>query len=136
MWKALTSLYEGKSVQRKMMLETQMRSFMMTKGQDMEHFLFILQSIRDQLTATGAKAEDELMVKTALNAIIDEWETLVQSILGRADLPDWDSLWIIMCQEELRRITQKQYSSGSSKVKKEDEKDAALASKRQQGKTK
>ena len=47
MWKALTSLYEGKSVQRKMLLETRMRSFMMTKGEDMEHFLFRLQSIRD-----------------------------------------------------------------------------------------
>ena len=47
MWKALTSQYEGKSVQRKMLLETQMRSFMMTKGEDMEHFLFMLQSIRD-----------------------------------------------------------------------------------------
>ena len=54
MWKALISLYEGKSVQRKMLLETQMRSFMMTKGEDIEHFLFKLQSIRDQLTATGA----------------------------------------------------------------------------------
>ena len=57
MWKALTSLYEGKSVQRKMLLETQMRSFMMTKGEDMEHFLFRLQSIRDQLTATGATVD-------------------------------------------------------------------------------
>ena len=53
MWKALTSLYEGKSVQRKMLLEAQMRSFMMTKGEDIEHFLLRLQSIRDQLTATG-----------------------------------------------------------------------------------
>ena len=43
MWKALTSLYEGKSDQRKMLLEAQMRSFMMTKGKDIEHFLFRLQ---------------------------------------------------------------------------------------------
>ena len=42
MWKALTSLYEGKSVQRKMLLEAQMRSFMMTKGEDIECFLFRL----------------------------------------------------------------------------------------------
>ena len=80
MWKALTSLYEGKSVQRKIILETQMRSFMMTKGEDMEHFLFRLQSIRDQPTATGAKVEDDVMVRTALNAVTDEWETFVQSI--------------------------------------------------------
>ena len=38
MWKALTSMYEGKSVQRKTMLETQMRSFMMTKGEDIGAF--------------------------------------------------------------------------------------------------
>ena len=44
MWKALTSLYEGKSVQRKMLLEAQMRSFMMNKGEDIEHFLFKLQT--------------------------------------------------------------------------------------------
>ena len=43
MWKALTSLYEGKSVQRKMLLEAQMRSFTMTKGEDIKHFLFRLQ---------------------------------------------------------------------------------------------
>ena len=41
-WKALTSLYERKSIQRKMLLEAQMRSFMMTKGEDIEHFLFRL----------------------------------------------------------------------------------------------
>ena len=35
LWKALTSLSEGKSIQRKMLLETQMRSFMMAKGEDM-----------------------------------------------------------------------------------------------------
>ena len=46
MWKAFTSLYKGKSIQRKMLLEAQMRSFMMTKGEDIEHFLSILQSIR------------------------------------------------------------------------------------------
>ena len=72
MWKALISLYEGKSVQRKMLLETQMRSFMMTKGEDMEHFLFRLQSIRDQLTSTGATVEDDVMVRTALNAVTNE----------------------------------------------------------------
>ena len=42
MWKPLTSLYEGKFVQQNMLLETQMRSFMMTKGEGMQHFLFRL----------------------------------------------------------------------------------------------
>ena len=108
----------------------------MTKGEDMEHFLFRLHSIKYQLIATGAKVEDDVMVRIDLNAPTDEWETFVQSILGRADLPDWDSLWSILRQDELRRFTKKQYSSGSSKVKKEYEEDVALPSKRQPKKKK
>ena len=73
-----------------------MRSFMMTKGEDMEHFLFRLQVIRDELTTTGATVDDAVIVRTALNAVTDEWETFVQSILGRADLLDWNSLWSIL----------------------------------------
>ena len=80
---------------------------MMTKGEDLEHILFRLQSIRDQFTGTGAKVEDELMVRTGLNAVTDEWETFVQCILGRGVLLDWDNLWAILHQEELRRITKK-----------------------------
>ena len=110
MWKALTFLYEGKSVQRKMLLEAQMRSFTMTKGEDIEHFLFRLQSIRDQLAATSATVDDVVIVRTTLNVVTDEWETFVQSILGRAGLPDWDNLWSILRQEELRRFTKKQHN--------------------------
>ena len=79
----------------------------MTKGEDIEHFLFRLQSIRDRLIATGATVDDVVIVRNALNAVTDEWETFVQSILGRADLPDWDNLWSILRQEELRRFTKK-----------------------------
>ena len=73
----------------------------------MEQFLFRLQSIIDQLPTTGVKVEDDVMVRIALNAFTDEWKTFVQNILGRADLPDWDSLWEILRQEELRKITKK-----------------------------
>ena len=55
----------------------------------------------------GVKVEDDVMVRIALNAVIEDWETFFQSILGRADLPDWDNLWAIMRQEELRRFTKK-----------------------------
>ena len=71
-----------------MLLKNQMRLFMMAKGEEIEPFLFRLQAIRDQLTAMGVKVEDDVMVRTALNAVTKDWETFVQSILGRADLPN------------------------------------------------
>ena len=84
----------------------------------------------------GVKVEDDVMVKTALNAVTEEWETFVQSILGRTDLPNRDSMWVIYHQEDLHQFTKRQHSTRSSKVKKEKEEDATLASKRQQGRKK
>ena len=42
MWKALTKLYQGKSIQRNMLLENQLRLFMMTKGEEIDPFIFRL----------------------------------------------------------------------------------------------
>ena len=81
MWTTLTTMYQGKSVQKKMLLENQMRLFMMTKGEEIDPFLFRLQAIRDQLIAMGLKVEDDVMVRIALNVVIKDWETLAQSIL-------------------------------------------------------
>ena len=61
---------------------------MMTKGEEIEPFLSRLQAIWDQLTDMGVKMEDDVMVRTALNAVTEEWETFFQSLLGRVDLPN------------------------------------------------
>ena len=66
-----------------------MRLFQMYKGEEIDPFLFRLPTIRDQLIVMGSIPDNGLMVRTALNAVTDEWETFVQSILGRAQLPNW-----------------------------------------------
>ena len=67
------------------------------------------------------------MVRTALNAVSEDWETFVQSILGRATLPSWEEMWVALRQEELRRLT-KAGSSGKGVRIKEEEEDATLTS--------
>ena len=79
---------------------------MMSKGEEIDPFLFKLQLIRDELTALGVKVEDDVMVRTALNAVTENWETFVQSILGKVELPNWDDMWAILRQEEIRRMKQ------------------------------
>ena len=49
MLKSLTTLYQGIFFQWKMLLENQMRMFQMHKGEEIDPFLFRLQTIRDQL---------------------------------------------------------------------------------------
>ena len=42
MWKDLTTPYQGKSVQKKMLLENHMSFFTMSKGEEIDPFLFRL----------------------------------------------------------------------------------------------
>ena len=49
----------------------------MQKGEEIDPFLLRLQGNRDQLTSVGSKPDPEFMVKTALNAVSEEWETFV-----------------------------------------------------------
>ena len=45
MWVALEAMYQGSFVQRKILLENQMRLFQMQKGEEIDPFLFRLQTI-------------------------------------------------------------------------------------------
>ena len=93
MWETLTTLYQGSSMQRKMLLENQLRSYQMQKGGEIDSFLLRLQGICDQLTSVEATSDREFMVRTAINAVSEDWETFVQSILGRVTLPSWEEMW-------------------------------------------
>ena len=87
------------------------------------------------MTAIGATPDQELMVRTALNVVSEDWEVFVQSILGRGTLPPWDEMWAALRQEEIRRKSKMGSSSKGIKVKQEEE-DVALASERKQEKRK
>ena len=64
----------------------------MQKGEKIDPFLLRLQEIRDQLTSVGSTPDPEFMVRTALNVVSEELEAFVQSLLGRATLPDWEEM--------------------------------------------
>lgn len=60
-----------------------------------------MKEIQDQLTSMGATPDEELMVRTALNAISKDWEVFVQSILSRATLPDWEECGQLFAKKRL-----------------------------------
>ena len=123
-------------MQRKMLLENQLRSYQMQKGEKIDMFLLRLQEIRDQLTSMGSTPNPEFVVRIALNVVSEDWKTFFQSILGKDYLPGGEEMWATLRQEEFRRLTKAGSSSKGSQIKKEKEEDAALASAGQQGKRK
>ena len=79
------------------------------------------------MNAIGATLDQELMVRTTLNVVSEEWEVFVQSILGRGTLLPWDEMWATLRQEEIRWKSKTGSSSKGIKVKQEEE-DVVLAS--------
>ena len=69
MWDALKKLYQHTFVQRRMLLENQLRSYQMKKGEPIDTFVLGLNEIRDQLAAIEAIPDQELIVRKALNAV-------------------------------------------------------------------
>jgi len=118
-----------------MYLEQKMRSTQTQKWKRIDPFLTKLQETRDELTAVESTPQGSEMARQALNSISKEWQVFVQSILSRATLPNWNEMWAALKQDELRRDLVKckldGSSSSGSKPKEEDE-NAALASKGQQ----
>ena len=100
----------------------------MQKGEQIDLFFSRLQEIQDQLTSIRTTPDQELMVRTTLNAVSKEWETFFQSILSKATLPGWQELWAALRQEEIRRLTKAGSRNKGGRIKKEEEEDAALAS--------
>ena len=49
----------------------------MKKREPIDTFLGGLNEIRDQLTAIGVTLDEELMVRTTLNAVSEDWEVFV-----------------------------------------------------------
>lgn len=86
-----------------------------------------MKEIQDQLTFIGAMLDQELMVRTTLNVVSEDWEVFFQSILGRATLPYWEEMWASLHQEEIRRLRKAGSNSKGIKIKKEEEVDATLA---------
>jgi len=133
MWDALATLYLGSFEQQKMYLEQKLRSAQMQKGERVDPFLTKLKETR---AAAGHTPQDSKLVRLALNSVSDEWQAFVQSILGRAALLNWDEMWATLKQEESRRDLVKVKLDGSSSSSgskpKEEEDNAALASKGQQ----
>lgn len=93
MWDALAMLYQGSFEKRKMYLEQKLRFAQMQKGERVDTFLAKLKETRDESSTTEHTPQDSKLVRLALNFVSNEWQVFVQSILGRAALPNWDNMW-------------------------------------------
>ena len=80
MFDALSKLYEGKNINRKMNLRTQLKNTKMQKGEMIQEYFSRISEIKEQLKAIGDTIDEDEFVITTLNGLARPWDAFIQSV--------------------------------------------------------
>ena len=80
MFNALTRLYEGKNINKKMTLKTQLNGVKMQNSKSIQSYFTRVSQNKEQLEAIGDNVEEAEIVMTTLNGLPRSWESFVQGI--------------------------------------------------------
>ena len=86
MFDALSSLFEGRNINRKMTLRNHLKSVKVHKSEIMQSYFTRVSQIKEQLEAIGDMIEKAEVVMTTLNGLPREWESFIQGICSRRKL--------------------------------------------------
>ena len=69
MFDSLSKLYEGKNINQKMNLRSQLKNTKMQKGETIQEYFSRISEIKEQLKAIGDTIDEDEFVMTALNGL-------------------------------------------------------------------
>ena len=69
MYDALSKMYEGRNMNRKMNLRAQLKSTKMSHGESIQDYFTRVSQIKEKLEAIGDNLNEDEMVMTALNGL-------------------------------------------------------------------
>ena len=123
MYDALSKMYEGRNINRKMNSRSQLKSTRMCQGQSIQDYFTRVSQIKEQLEAIGDKIDEDEMVITAFNGLTRPWESFIQMMCARKESMKFDIVWEDCIQEETR-------VANREALLKEDDKSLATHTKR------
>jgi transposase InsO family protein len=102
MFDALNRLYEGKNINRKMNLRTQLKNTRMQRGESIQEYFSRISEFKEQLEAIGDTIDEDELIMTTLNGLTRPWDAFIQTICARTEKLKFDGLWEECIQEESR----------------------------------
>jgi hypothetical protein len=99
---ALANLYEKKAPTQKRTLKKQLRTLKMGKDETIFAFFYKINQTRDQLAAIGVAVDDDDLVQTAVDGLLESWETFLSSVNGREVQLNFERSWHDCLEEEGR----------------------------------
>ena len=102
MYDALSRMFEGRNINRKMNLRSQLKSIKMIHGESIQDYFSRVSQIKEKLEAIGDNLDEDEMVMTALNGLTRPWESFIQMMCARKESMKFDIVWEDCIQEETR----------------------------------
>jgi hypothetical protein len=100
MFDALTIMYEGKNINRKMNLRTQLKNTMMQKGETIQDYFSRVSQFKEWLEEIRDNLDEDELMMTTLNGVTRPWDAFIQTICARKKKLLFDNLWKECVQEE------------------------------------
>jgi hypothetical protein len=85
MFDALTRMYEGKNINRKMNLRTHLKNTKMQKGEAVQDYFSRVSQFKEQLEAIGDNLDEDELIMTTLNGLTRPWDAFIQTICARKE---------------------------------------------------
>ena len=104
MFDALTKLFEGKNINRKMILRNQLKNVKIQNSETIQSYFTRVAQIKEQLEVVEENVEEGEIVMTTLNGLPRSWDSLIQWIFARRRSISFNKLREECAQEEDRLV--------------------------------
>ena len=94
MFDALSVLFEGRNINRKMTLRNHLKSVKAQKLETMQSYFTRVAQIKEQLETIGDMVEEAEIVMTTLNGLPIDWESFIRGICSRRGVTKLRKLWV------------------------------------------
>jgi hypothetical protein len=99
---ALANIYEKKAPNQKRILKKQLRILSMGKDETITAFFSKIAQTRDQLITIRVTVDDDDLVQTAVDGLLESQGIFLASVNGRESQPNFERLWHDCLEEEGR----------------------------------
>jgi hypothetical protein len=93
MFDSLSRMYEGRNINRKMNLRTQLKNAKMKKGETIQYYFSRVSHFKKQLEAIRDKVDEDEIMMISLNGLTRPWDAFIQTVCARKEKLQFDNLW-------------------------------------------
>jgi hypothetical protein len=97
---ALTIMYEGKNINRKTNLRTQLKNTKIQKGETIHDYFSRIYQFKEELEAIGENLDEYELIMKTLNGLTITWDAFIQTVCAIKEKIQFDSLWDECVHEE------------------------------------